>query len=103
MGLAGLVLATVVAVPPGELTVNHAQPYHWAQPTIRRFEREEEDDSRRSNWELYVRELDELWKDYRRAGSTPRAWQAYKREAAQAKRRFIVNDPYYAPIVDADR
>ena len=103
MGLAGLVLATVVAVPPGEFTVDHTQPYHWAQPTIRRFEREEEDNWRRSNWELYVCELDELWKEYRRAGSTLPAWQAYKREAAQAKRRFIVNDPYYAPIVDAYR
>ena len=99
MNLMGIFLATVVSVPPGELVVNHAQPYHWAQPTIRRFERREEDAARRRNWDLYVRELDDLWKEYRRAGSTERAWRAYRAAAGQAKRRFIFNDPYYAPIV----
>ncbi|MEE3218798.1 MAG: hypothetical protein VB835_14460 [Pirellulales bacterium] len=99
MGLSGILLAAVVTVPPGELVVDHSQPYHWTQPTVRRFERREEDESRQANWELYVRELDALWKAYRRGGSTPRAWQDYKRQAGQAKRRFIVNDPYYLPIV----
>lgn len=99
MQLAALIITTAIMVPPNEPVVDHSQPYHYTQPTIRTFERRDEDDARRSNWDSYTRELDDLWREYREAGSTVRAWQRYQREAYQAKRRFIWNDPYYAPII----
>lgn len=90
-------LATMV--PPGELTENHAQPYHWAQPEIHRFERQPDDDDRRLAWEAYVQELDNLWKNYRAAGSTPRAWIDYKKAVREAKRRYVFDDIYLAPVL----
>ena len=99
MSLIGVVLAATVYVPPGALTVDHTQPYHWAQPTIRTFERRPEDNFRHHNWNQYVRDIDGLWKEYRRSGSTTRAWKTYKLKASMAKQRFIFADPYYAPIV----
>ena len=89
---------SALAVPPNEPTVNHAQPYHYGQPTLRWFERRFEDEQRERNWRLYVQELDELWREYRAAGSTPRAWKVYKWEAAQAKRRYVYEDPYLKPV-----
>ena len=100
MGLVGLFLAAVVSVPPGEAVVDHSQPAHWAQPTIQRFERREEDQARESNWQRYCQDLEDLWKEYRRAGSTLPAWRAYKWKAAQAKRRYVYDDPYLAPVTD---
>lgn len=90
-------LATMV--PPGELTENHAHPYHWAQPVIQRFERQPDDDDRKYAWEAYVQELDNLWKAYRAAGSTPRAWLDYKQAVAEAKRRYVFDDIYLAPVL----
>ena len=87
-------------VPPGEEVVNHAHPGHYAQPTIRIFERRSEDNDRRLAWNAYCRDLDQLWSDYRAAGSTPAAFRAYLSSAAQAKRRYVFGDPYLAPIVD---
>jgi len=87
-------------VPPGEEVVNHAHPAHYAQPTIRVFERRAEDTDRKLRWIAYCRELDQLWGDYRAAGSTPAAWRKYVDEAGQAKRRYVIGDPYLAPIVD---
>lgn len=98
MQLATLLISTVIMVPPNEPVADHSQPYHSTQPTIRTFERRDEDEARESNWDSYVRELDDLWREYRRAGSTVRAWKRYQREAYQAKRRFVYNDPYFAPI-----
>lgn len=98
MYLATLIMTSAIMVPPNEPVVDHSQPYHSTQPTIRTFERRDEDEARESNWNSYVRELDDLWREYRGAGSTVRAWRIYQREAYQAKRRFIYNDPYYAPI-----
>ncbi len=91
--------AMVTMVPPGELTENHAHPYHWAQPEIHRFERQPDDDDRRSAWEAYVQELDNLWKAYRAAGSTPRAWLDYKKAVGEAKRRYVYDDIYLAPVL----
>ncbi len=99
MNVPAILFTTILCVPPGELVVDHTQPYHWAQPTIRRFERREEDEYRQTNWLRYTGHLDELWKAYRRAGSTRHAWIEYKRNAAIAKRNFIYDDPYYAPVV----
>ncbi len=91
---------TATSVPPGELVEDHSQPHHWTQPVIHRFERHEDDLDRRTSWEGYVREMSDLWKDYRKAGSTPRAWREYKQAAGQAKRRYVFGDIYYKPIVD---
>jgi hypothetical protein len=94
-----LALSTT-SVPPGEQVVNHAHPGHYAQPTIRIFERRAEDNDRKIAWQAYCKELDALWTEYRAAGSTPAAWRHYTAAAGQAKRRYVFNDPYLAPIVD---
>ena len=87
-------------VPPGQQVVNHAHPAHYAQPTIRIFERRGEDRDRRVAWEAYCKELDTLWAAYRAAGSTPVAWAKYNEAAGQAKRRYVYQDPYLMPIVE---
>jgi hypothetical protein len=87
-------------VPPGYPVVNHASPGKWAQPTVRLFERQGEDRDRQIAWEAYVKELDQLWLEYRMAGSTPAAFRKYLAAAGQAKRRYVFQDPYYLPIVD---
>ena len=97
---AGMLLSAVLAVPPGEMAVEHAQPGHSGQPVIRQFERREEDNGRRLAWEGYVRELDFQWSEYRRKGSTTRAWRDYKRAVGQAKRRSVFQDPYLVPVVE---
>jgi hypothetical protein len=91
---------SATSVPPGEEVVNHAHPGHYAQPTIRIFERRAEDNDRRIAWIAYCRDLEQLWADYRAAGSTPAAWRAYVSAAGEAKRRYVFGDPYLAPIVD---
>ena len=53
-------------VPPGEPVVNHAHPAHFAQPTIRVFERRAEDTDRKLAWVNYCRDLDQLWSEYSR-------------------------------------
>lgn len=94
------VAMSATMVPPGEPVVNHAHPGHFAQPTIRVFERRAEDTDRKIAWRAYCQELDQLWAEYRAAGSTPVAWRKYVAAAGQAKRRYVFGDPYYAPIVD---
>src|SRR5215208_5337887 len=91
---------TTTAVPPGEVVVNHAHPAHYAQPTIRVFERGLEDSYRKDAWRVYCRELDLLWANYRASGSTPEAWRIYTAAAEDVKRRYVFGDPYLAPIVD---
>ncbi|MEX0866833.1 MAG: hypothetical protein WD030_05705 [Pirellulales bacterium] len=93
-----LIMLVAVAVEPGERVIEHTQPYHSGQPVVRVFERRDIDEAREANWNAYVVELDELWADYREAGSSPRAWRLYKRAALDAKRRFVYNDPYFLPI-----
>lgn len=95
-----LIAAATTFVPPGESVIDHSQPYHSAQPTVRRFEDRPIDDRRRRNYNSYVNELDRLWQEYRLAGSTPPAFRLYQDEAAQAKRRYIYADPWYVPIHD---
>lgn len=68
-------------------------------PVVRVFERRTEDAERRANWNAYCRELDQLWAQYRAAGSTPEAWRVYVGSVDQAKLRYISADPYYVPIV----
>ena len=94
------VAMSTVAVPPNERVENHAHPAHNAQPTIRRYERYQEDHDRRVAWEAYTKEIDQLWQDYREAGSTPAAWRKYKLAAAEAKRQYVWQDLYLMPIVD---
>jgi hypothetical protein len=95
---AALILAAVVMVPVGERTPNHAQPSHYGQPIVRRFERKSDDDARRRGWESYTREIDLHWQDYRAAGKTEQAWQKYRRQLAGARRNYLIGDLYYLPI-----
>lgn len=67
-------------------------------PIVRVFERREEDAERRASWNAYCRELDQLWAQYRAAGSTPVAWRAYVSAVDQAKLRYVADDPYYVPV-----
>ena len=90
--------AATTFVPPNESVIDHSQPYHYTQPTVRRFEDRRMDDERRDNYTVYTNELELLWQEYRRAGSTPQAFRTYEREAAQAKQRYIYADPWYVPI-----
>lgn len=89
---------SAVMVPPDRQVVNHAHPAHYAQPTVQRFERESEDQDRGDRWAAYCKELDQLWQEYREADSTPRAWREYTKALAQAKRRYVIADPYLLPI-----
>ena len=100
MQLATMLLTAVLAVPPGQEPRNHAQPYHSGAPVVRRFERKADDDFRRRAWDAYTRELNDLWVDYRRAGSTQRAWREYLRAAGQAKRGYVYRDIYYLPVTE---
>ena len=102
--LSGLMLAvSATLVPPGELVEDHSHLGHWTQPTIRHFVRWQDEMDRRLAWDAYNRELEQLWIEYRRAGSTPRAWREYDRAAAQTKRRYVYNDPWYVPVQHEDR
>jgi hypothetical protein len=92
-----LIAISSVMVPPDHSVVNHAHPAHYAQPTIPKFIRRNEDNSRRLLWEGYTQELDMLWGQYRAAGSTPEAFNKYRRDAAEAKRRYLYADPYLLP------
>ncbi len=100
MQLATLMLTAVLAVPPNQQPRDHTQPYHFGAPVIRRFERREDDDFRHRAWDAYVRELDSLWVEYRRAGSTARAWEGYKRAVGQAKRGYVYRDIYLVPVTE---
>ncbi len=102
--LTGLLLAAAATmVPPGELVEDHSQPYHWTQPTIRRYVSWKDDHDRRQAWDGYCDELEQLWRTYRQAGSTPQAFRVYNRSAAQAKRRYVYGDPWFAPVHNVDR
>jgi hypothetical protein len=100
MQLVGMILVSALMVPPGQPVVNHNQPGHSGELVIRRFERREEDDARHRAWNAYVRELDDLWAEYRDAGSTPRAWQQYIDALSVAKRDYVYRDRYLAPVTD---
>jgi|GEM_PF-1583530 hypothetical protein len=97
--LALSVVLSATAVPPGTPVVNHAQPGHYAQPTVQVFERKPVDDYRKANYVQYVAELDQLWQAYRNAGSTPAAWQTYQAGVSAARYRYLYSDPYYLPVV----
>jgi len=92
-----------VSVPPGALAKDHSQPYHWTQPTVRVFVRQAEDDERKHAYHAYCHELEQYWRAYRSAGSTPAAWDAYQASARRAKRLYIYNDAYLKPITESDR
>jgi hypothetical protein len=99
--LSGIVISIALSttmVPPGAMVENHGAPGHFTQPTIRRFERRQEDNDRGLAWVAYCKELEQLWNEYREAGSTPRAWREYNAAAAEAKRRYVYADPYLAPV-----
>ncbi|MFO0899399.1 MAG: hypothetical protein U0836_18390 [Pirellulales bacterium] len=96
MSAAGLLLLSVLAVPPGEPVIDHNQPGQWGhQPVVRYFVRRPVDDARGHAWMIHCDVLDHLWAEYRAAGSTPQAWDIYKRKAAAAKRYYVYQDPYY--------
>lgn len=45
-----------------------------------------------SAWNAYRRELDRLWSEYRRAGSTADSFERYKSAAQLAKRRYVYGE-----------
>lgn len=92
-----LSLSTTAAPPCIEIT-NHGAA-HNSYPTVRVFERRSEDQFRRTAWMAYSRELNLLWFDYRAAGSTPAAFRRYQAAAGQARRRYLIGDPYLTPVV----
>lgn len=94
-----MIATSATMVPPGYPTANHGSPGTYTQPVIRRYERFEEDYSRRLAWERHTRRLDNLWRDFRDAGSTPEAFDKYQAEAAKAKRDYVFADPYLAPVL----
>lgn len=94
MTITGLLLVTIVSVPPGHWVTDHSQPAHFTQPTVRYFERRAVDEARGNMWNHYVDVLDRLWADYRNAGSTQAAWERYKRAASAARRCYVYQDPY---------
>ena len=103
--LTGLVLSVAMAstaLPPGAPVANHAGIGKHLQPTIRRFERYEEDNERRLAWNAYCKELDVLWAKYRAAGSTPEAFKAYQNAALTAKRHYVYQDPYHTAVPESD-
>jgi hypothetical protein len=99
--LVSLSMSTTM-VPPGYPVENHAHPGHSAQPTVQLFERKSVDRSRRNAWNAYNAELDQLWADFRAAGSTPAAFADYKFKVNAAKSRYLFNDPYLLPIIDEE-
>jgi hypothetical protein len=100
MSAAGLLLVSILAVPPGEMVIDHNQPGQWGhQPVVRYFVRRPVDDARGHAWMIHCDVLDRLWAEYRAAGSTPHAWDVYKRKAAAAKRYYVYQDPYYVAQV----
>ena len=98
-GLVLMIAASATMVPPGYSAENNGSRGVYTQPVIRRYERFEEDYSRRLAWERYCRRLDNLWKDFRDAGSTPEAFDKYQREAGIAKRDYVFADPYLVPVL----
>lgn len=103
MSLAAVILASATMVPPWDTPENHAQPYHGGAPVVRRFERRTVDDERRARWEQYTRRLDAAWRTYRIAGSTPEAWEDYKRERSRVRYEYLYYDPYLLPFVRTPR
>lgn len=93
------IAVSAVMVPPGAPVLDHSQPFHYAQPTIRRFDRKAGDDLRRMQWEAYTESLDSLWKDYRADGSTAEAFEFYKKGASDAKTQYVFDDPHLAPVL----
>lgn len=99
--LVSMAMSTTM-VPPGYPVENHAHPGHSAQPTVQLFERRMVDRARRNAWDTYCAELDQLWLEFRAAGSTPAAMADYKIKANAAKTRYLYQDPYLLPIIDED-
>jgi len=95
-----LLMLAALGVPPGATPTNNAQPYHGGDPVVRRFEQKADDDFRRRSWEAYCRRLDELWAEYRAAGSTDRAFAVYKRGLAVARRDYVYRDPRYVAFTN---
>jgi hypothetical protein len=93
------VAVSTVMVPPGGTVVDHSQPAHYAQPTLRRFEQKSVDDYRRMQWEAYTESLDSLWREYRASKSTPEAFEFYKKAASERKDQYVFDDPFLAPVM----
>lgn len=92
------VVGTALAVPPGEVPVDHNQPSHNGPPVTRSFRRFPEDDFRQHHWEVYVHRLECAWREYRRAGSTREAFCRYQRALAETKRDYVFGDIYLEPL-----
>jgi len=95
-----LLVAAALSVPLGGVPDNHAQPGQThSYPVVQRFERRAVDDYRRCNWNTYTKQLDKLWVAYRRAGSTPKAWESYQKSLKMSQYGYLYCDPYLLPFI----
>ena len=95
--LALSVALSATAAPPGQV-VNHGQPAHYTQPTVREYERFQTDYCRRIRYNDYVAALDKEWQLYRDSGSSPEAFATYKAAARDLKKKYVWTDPYLVPV-----
>ena len=91
------VVLSATAAPPGQV-VNHAHPGHYAQPTVREYERFQTDYCRRLRYNDYVAALDKEWQIYRASNSTPEAFATYKAAARDLKKKYVWTDPYLVAV-----
>lgn len=84
--------------PEGSETEPCCEQCECSPVVIRVFEGRELDEQRRANYKIYCDALDELWKEYRAAGSTPAAFKIYQVKASELKRDYVDADPYFVPI-----
>jgi hypothetical protein len=96
---AAVMSATMVDPSRGEQVESHGSPGTFTQPVVRRYERFGIDNSRRTAWDRYCVELDELWREFREAGSTPAAFRTYMDKANRLKSRYVHDDPYLMPVL----
>jgi len=67
-------LTSALAAPLDCAPTAHFASGALSAPVIRHFERRDEDDYRRANWERFCGQLDRAWAEYRNAGSTREAF-----------------------------
>lgn len=92
-------MTAAFAQPGGDIDERYDSPdYDLVAPVIRQFEQRDLDDSRRARYESFDAHLDKLWRQYRTAGSTAEARQAYVKAVQQARRIYVERDPLYVPV-----
>jgi len=92
-------MAIVIAAPEGEIDSIYDRPNVDFVPAVLRWnEQEELDNSRRTRYEKFNVELDELWRKYRADGSTAAGRKAYEAAVRRIRRKYVERDPLYVPV-----